>query len=63
MTQKNFFTLTGTIFLIIAALHLLRIVNGWEATIGGWTMPVWLSWAALIVAGYLGLLGIKFGKK
>ena len=62
MTHKNFFSLTGTIFLVIAALHLLRIINGWEAVIGGWIVPMWLSWAAVILAGYLGSQGIKLGR-
>lgn len=63
MTHKTYLTLTGAIFLLIAVLHLLRAIYGWDAAIGGWVVPLWLSWVALVVAGYLGYQGIKFGKK
>lgn len=53
MTNKNYLSVTGIIFLIIAVLHALRIAYGWHAEIGGWTVPMWLSWVALVVSGYL----------
>ncbi len=59
MDKKIYFSTTAAIFLIIAVLHILRILLGWEAVIGGWTVPFWLSWAAIILAGYLSLVGFK----
>lgn len=53
--QKLFIGVSGTIFGIIAILHLLRAVYGWPAEIGGLVAPMWLSWLALLVAGYLAL--------
>ena len=53
MNQKTYLSVSGVIFLIIAVLHVLRIAYGWEAMIGGWMMPIWLSWIALVVSGYL----------
>jgi len=47
------------LFLIIAALHLLRIVFGWPAQIGGWSIPVWVSWLALVATGVLAALGFR----
>ncbi len=61
--QKTYFTVVSTIFLIIAVLHLLRIVLGWYAEIGGWSVPIWLSWIALIISGYLAFAGFKLAKK
>ena len=53
MRQKTFTKTAGVIFAVIAVLHLLRILLGWEAIIGGWHVPVWLSWLALVVSGVL----------
>ena len=53
MNNKSYLSVSGLIFLIIAVLHVLRIVYGWEAVIGGWMLPMWLSWASLVIAGYL----------
>lgn len=62
MSQRSFPLITGAIFTLIALLHLLRIVFGWEAIIGGWVLPAWVSWAALPVAGYLAYEGFRLGK-
>jgi uncharacterized membrane protein len=62
MNQRSFSLLAGIIFIIIALLHLLRILYGWEAVIGGWAVPKWISWAALAVAGYLGFEGLRLSK-
>jgi len=35
MSQRSFSLVAGAIFSCIALLHLLRIVFGWEAIIGG----------------------------
>jgi len=28
---------------LIALLHALRLIYGWNVTIGGWAVPVWVS--------------------
>ena len=53
MNQKTFAFTAGVVFSLIAALHALRLLLGWDAVIGGWHVPFWLSWLALAVAGYL----------
>ncbi len=53
MNQKTFTATAGVVFSIVAALHALRLLLGWEAMIGGWAVPMWLSWVALAAAGYL----------
>jgi hypothetical protein len=47
------------IFLVIAILHLLRIIFGWSPVVEGWAVPMWLSWVALVVAGWLGYEGLR----
>lgn len=59
MNPKTFSLVVGTIFLVIAALHLARILMGWEAVIAGWQVPFWVSGVAVVVAGYLGYRGVR----
>jgi hypothetical protein len=33
----------GTIFGIVAALHLLRVVTGIPIAISGWMLPMWVN--------------------
>lgn len=53
MDQKTFTGVAGVVFLLIAVLHALRIFYGWPALIGTFAVPMWLSWAALVISGYL----------
>ena len=50
-------TVTATLFLVVAIMHLLRIIFGWQVAIGGLNIPFWVSWLALPVAGALAYLG------
>ena len=63
MSRKAYFAATGIIFLVIAILHLLRIISGWSPSVEGWTVPMWLSWIALVVTGWLGFEGLRFARK
>ena len=53
MSHKAFLTVSGTIFGLMAFLHLARILAGWPARIGTCDVPMWLSWVAAVLAGYL----------
>ena len=59
MNQKTFFNVTLLIFSLIALLHALRLVYSWDAVIGGWAVPMWLSGAAVVLAGYLAYSAFK----
>jgi hypothetical protein len=59
MDQKTFVLLAGVIFAIVALAHLLRIFMGWPILIDNWTVPMWLSWIALVVAGGLSYFGLS----
>lgn len=62
MSQKTFLKTAGAIFAVIGALHVLRLLLGWEAVIGGWDVPRWVSWLAAALAGYLGYTAFKLAK-
>jgi hypothetical protein len=57
--QRAYNAVTAALFLIVAALHLLRIVFGWTAEIGGLAIPMWASWFGLVVAGGLAYSGFR----
>lgn len=63
MKEEKYLKVSGTLFGLIAALHLLRILYGWQAQIGGWEVPTWASWVALLVAAYLARAAFKFARK
>ena len=63
MSQKTFLLTVAAFFSLIGLLHLLRLVFAWEANIGGLIVPMWASWVAILVAGYLAYEGLRLGKR
>jgi hypothetical protein len=59
MSRRAYLLVTAIIFSLVALLHLARIVFGWSAVIGGWSVPMWLSWIALVVTGVLAYFGFS----
>jgi hypothetical protein len=59
MSRRAYLLATAIIFSLVALLHLARIVFGWSAVIGGWSVPMWLSWIALVVTGTLAYFGFS----
>ena len=52
---KPFTLLAVVLFSLIALLQLLRFGLGWEVTVNGVTVPVWVSGIAFVVAGGMAL--------
>ena len=63
MNQKNYFIVTALVFLLVSLLHLARVFLGWEASIGGWMVPQWVSGVALAVALFLAYSGLTLNKQ
>jgi hypothetical protein len=61
MNRKSYFLVTAAVFSVVGLLHLLRIGLGWEAVVGGWSIPMWLSWAATVVTAVLAYYGFTHG--
>jgi hypothetical protein len=63
MEQKTYILITSWFFAVVALCHLLRALFGWEVVVAGsWFIPVWCSWIAFIVTGYLSYTGFKLQK-
>lgn len=54
--MKPFTTLAIAVFTIVAVLHFVRILMGWEVVIEGAVVPMWVSYIGLLIAGGLAFL-------
>ena len=59
MSRKLYLVVSGTIFCLVASLHLLRLIFDWQAQVGTWIIPFWLSWGGLIGASILSAWGFS----
>jgi hypothetical protein len=59
LNQSTYNGVAAAVFLIVAVAHLLRIIFGWPAQIGGLDIPLWVSWLALVAAGGLAWFGFR----
>src|SRR6266436_9347943 len=57
LNRKTYMMVTATLFLVVAIVHLLRIIFGWSVEIGGLSIPFWASWVGVLVAGALAYIG------
>ncbi|OGZ03724.1 MAG: hypothetical protein A2648_02095 [Candidatus Lloydbacteria bacterium RIFCSPHIGHO2_01_FULL_41_20] len=62
MKKETYFTTVAVVFVVVAALHFLRIISDWSVRIGAWDIPMWVSWLAVIIAGTLAYHGFRFKK-
>ena len=51
--QNNYTLVSGIIFGIVAIIQAVRAVSEWPVQVGPIAIPVWFSWAAVVVAGGL----------
>ena len=51
--MRTYLLTSGVIFGVVALVHVLRLALGWPAEIAGWSVPMWVSWIAIVVAGAL----------
>lgn len=63
MNNKIYLRTISFVFLVIAVLHLFRLVDGWEAVINNYTLPMWISWVAVLIAGFLAFRGYQISKQ
>ena len=62
MNLKNFALLAAVIFAIVALVHLVRVIMGWQIVIDSCTVPMWPSWIALVIAAGLSYLGFSLSR-
>jgi hypothetical protein len=62
MSGRAFLLIAGVIFGVVTIAHLLRIFMALPVTIGGWMVPMWVSWVAVIVGTGLSYAGLRFAR-
>lgn len=63
MDKKTYYKVVSVIFAALAVMHALRVYYAWEAQVGGYDVPLWCSYAAIAIAGYLSVRGWQFAGK
>lgn len=63
MSKQTYFYVAAGVFIVAGGLHLVRALSGWDLIIAGVEIPVWVSWAAVILGGYLAYRGYHFGRR
>ncbi len=53
---RPFILLAVLIFAVVALVHLLRLVYGWEVTINGVAVPMWTSVLGIVIAAVLAIM-------
>jgi hypothetical protein len=54
--MKPFTVVAIVVFALIAILQLTRLMLGWEVSVNGVAIPVWVSGLAFVVAGGLSVM-------
>ena len=62
MASKYVFV-SGVLFGVIAVVQAVRALNQWPVHVGGFDVPVWVSWVAMVVAGSLCVWAFRSGHK
>ncbi len=54
--KKPFTAIAAVIFVLMALVHVFRLAFGWEITIQGSVVPMWVSVLGTVIAGGLAVL-------
>jgi hypothetical protein len=63
MRPRTFSLVAGAIFLLVAVMHLLRLIFKWEVIFAGRPIPMWVSGVGLVIAAYLAYEGFLLGRR
>jgi hypothetical protein len=59
--ERTLLLITGFLLFIVALAHVTRLVFGWDIVIGGFYIPLWLSWLGVVLTLYLSYASFHFG--
>jgi hypothetical protein len=63
MNVRPYLLISGVVFLLVALLHLVRVLNGWELQWGPWRVPMWISWGGAVGPGVLGVWSFRLAAR
>lgn len=61
--MKPFATIAAVLLGLIALLQLVRFALAWPVTVNGFSVPVWVSAIAFVVAGGVSIMLWREGRK
>lgn len=56
-------TISVVFFVVVALTHLLRLMFGWEVSVAGTEIPMWVSVVGVIIPGVLAFLLVADQRK
>ena len=59
MKAVTFGRVAGSFFVLIALLHVYRLVSFFPVQLGSYSVPHEASWVGVLVAGAMGLWGLR----
>jgi len=59
MRERAFYWGSGTVFTVVAILHLIRSIMGWNVRIHEWNVPVGVSVVLFLLAGFLAFTAFR----
>lgn len=62
-SEKTLLRAAGLIFLIVCLAHLARLAFGFDILLGDFAVPMWLSWAGVVIAAYLSYSSFHFAHR
>jgi len=57
MSARQYAVIAALVFTVVALVQAARLYLGWSVSIGSRQIPMAVSWAAVVVAGLLAILG------
>lgn len=63
MDHKKYCVVSGVFFSLVALAHLLRIVYGMSIQVDGYEVPMFASWAALLVPAGLAFWAFRVSRE
>ena len=62
MSCKSYCLISGTLFCLVAIVHLLRVGNDVAVDIGGYPLPMLASWFGFIIPGALAVWAFRLAR-
>ena len=63
MSARGYSLLSATLFALIAAGHVVRLLWHIPVVIGSWAVPYWISYPAPVVIGTISALGFRAARR
>lgn len=61
--MTRYLAVSGSVFGLIALLHVLRLARGWQVTVADVSVPIWVSIIAILMFGCLALWAVRLSTR